>query len=145
MTAVEVSLPAGIGDMVLVHRGELAGQVAMVVAWRVTRPRFLLGGGLDGTPHLSVMVITDEGEDCWLGEAEVTTLSAPAVVTFDLPFFGGDAVVVLPERVPGEVRGWEVTGRRLETQVVYWVHLDGTPAVDEVEIDAVFLETRLQT
>lgn len=35
------------------------------------------------------------------GETEVTTLSAPVVVTFVLPFLGGDAVLVAPPGVLG--------------------------------------------
>jgi hypothetical protein len=40
------------------------------------------------------MVITDEGEELWLGEGEITGLGVPALVTFCLPFTGGDAVLV---------------------------------------------------
>jgi hypothetical protein len=145
MPNIELQLPAGVGDVVLVHGGEHAGQVAMVVAWRVVRPRFLLGGALDPAPQLSLQVITAQGDNRWLWASEVMGLSAPVVMILFLPFTDGDEVVVHPSRSLGEIRGWEVTGRRLETVVVYRVHLHGTPAEDEVEVDAVFLEPRLPT
>ena len=66
MPNVEMQLPAGLGDVVLVHGGELTGQSALVVAWRVIRPRFLLGGALDPTPQLSLQVITAQGDNIWL-------------------------------------------------------------------------------
>jgi hypothetical protein len=47
MPNIEVALPAAIGDAVLIRTDEFAEEVALVVGWRITRPRFLLGGTLD--------------------------------------------------------------------------------------------------
>lgn len=142
MPNVEVRIPAGIGEGVQIRTGEWVGQLAMVVAWCVTRSRFLLGGALDRAPQVSLLVITEQRDERWLDAAEVLGLSEPAVVTFFLPFTGGDEVLVAPSRSPGEIRGWEVTSQRLETNVVYRVHLTSTPAEDEIEVEARSIEPR---
>ena len=91
---------------------------------------------------MSLKIITAQGDERWLDAAEVIGFGDPAMATFFLPFTGGDLVLVGSMRSPGEVRGWTVTGRRLETQVEYRVHLAGTPSGDEVTADVFDLETR---
>lgn len=54
-------------------------------------------------------------------------LGESALVSFFLPFTGGDQVLVAPSGASGEIRGWTVTGRRLGVEMVYRVHLVGTP------------------
>jgi hypothetical protein len=142
MPNVEVQLPASIGENVLLRMDAFAGQAALVMAFRVVRPRFLVGGSLDGALEVSLQVITEQGEELWLRDHEVMGFGGPSVVMFFLPFTGGDHVRVAPSGSPGEIRSWEVIGLRLETVVMYRVHLDGTPTEHEVEVDAVFLEPR---
>jgi hypothetical protein len=137
-----VQLPAGIGDGVQVLTGVPARQLALVIAWRITRPRFTLGGSLDGEPQVLVLVITSQGDEHWLTEADVVGLSGPAQASFFLPFSAGDEVLVSPSRSPGEVRYWDVTGRRLETVVTYGIHLFRTPEGEEIAVDARDLEPR---
>lgn len=61
-----------------------------------------------------------------------------------LSFVGGDEVIVLPSRITGEIRGWEVNGSRLETSVLYQVRLDKAPLQDEIVVEARDLEPRLR-
>jgi hypothetical protein len=142
---MELELPAGIGERVLIRAGEFAGQTALVIAWHADRPRFLLGGAPDGDLRITLVVITERGEAGRVDAAEVIGLGHPAAVSVFLPFTRGDAVLVAPTWVPGEIRGWEIIGRRLETVVHYRVHLDGAPAEDEMKVDAVLLEPRPST
>ena len=107
MPNIEITLPAGIGEEVSV-----AGQDVLLTAWRLTRPQFLAGGSLDRDPQLTLQVITEQGVEFWLAAGEVTGLADPVVVSVFLPFAGGDQVLVHPDKSPGEVRGWTVTGRR---------------------------------
>lgn len=142
MPNVDVELPATIGEYVSLQRDAFTGQAALVMAFRVARPRFLLGGALDGPPEVWLQVLTVRGEERWLLEQEVTGFGVPIKLTITLPFTGGDAVRVAPTQEPGEVRSWTVTGRRLETRLVYRVHLEGAPADAEVEVDAALLHPR---
>jgi hypothetical protein len=131
MANIEIALPAGIGEEVSV-----AGQDVLMMGWRVVRPRFLLGGDLDRAPQLSLQVLTEQGDELWLGESAVAGLADPVVVNAFLPFAGGDAVRVQPSGARGEVVGWEVIGRRLGVQVIYRVRLTGTSTGEEIEVDA---------
>lgn len=142
MPKINVQLPAGVGERVLVRADDLAGHVALLISWRLTRPRFTVGGALDGQPQLALQVLTEQGEERWIRTADVAGAGEPVLMSIALPFAGGDAVVVHPARVPGEIRGWEITGRRLETSLTYLVHLNGTPPGDTVEVDARNLEHR---
>jgi len=63
---IEVQLPARIGEPAII-----AGQAALVIAWRLVRSRFLLGGSLDRAPQLSLQVLTEQGEELWLEHPEV--------------------------------------------------------------------------
>ena len=126
MLTIEVLLPAAIGEYVLIDDEAFTGQAALVVAWRVARHRFLLGGVLDPAPELSLLVMTTHGEEHWLYQDEVTGFGVPIELTITLPFAGGDAVLVAPTQEPGEVRSWEVICRLLGTQLSYRVYLDGT-------------------
>jgi hypothetical protein len=81
------------------------------------------------------VILTLHGEERWLNVADATGFGAPVRVSFFLPFTDGDAVLMGPALSLGMVVGWEVTGRRLETEVVYHVRLDGTCAGEEVEVD----------
>jgi hypothetical protein len=65
MPNIAVQLPAGIGEGVM-----YAGQASVVIAWRVVRPRFLLGGSLDRAPRLSIQVTTGDGLQLRLGESD---------------------------------------------------------------------------
>jgi len=145
MLYVDEQLPADIGERVSLRTAACAGQDVLVVAWRVVPPRFLLGGSLDGVLQVSLQVVTAQGDDMWVDVADVTGRGAPVVVSLVLPFTAGDAVLVAPTWVPGEVRSWAVTGRRLETVVRYHVHLDGTPTGHEMEVNAHDLEPQWWT
>jgi hypothetical protein len=129
MPNVELQLPAGIGEPVIV-----AGAEALVVAWRVVRPRFLLGGAGDGGLQIALQVLTAHGDAFWVDAAEVTASGAPVMARVFLPFMAGDLVLVGQARTPGEIRGWEITGRRLETVVTYRIHLAGTPSGEEITV-----------
>jgi hypothetical protein len=139
---LEFPLPATIGEAVLIGPDALAGQVGMVMGWRVTRPRFLLGGLLDRPLQIALEVILEDGQELWLDAAEV--MGPGASVSFFLPVVGGDQVRVLPSGTRGEVVGWEVVGRRLQVDVAYRVRLAGTPFGEEVEVDASDLELRTE-
>lgn len=143
MPTVDVQLPAGIGERVQIRIGELAGnKMALVIGWRLTRPRFALGGSLDGIPQLTVQVLTDQGEERWVQAGDVAGVGGAVHVSVSLPFTGGDEVIVHPSRAVGEIRGWEIVGRRLETSVTYRVHLHRTPTGDVIEADSRDLEPR---
>ncbi len=142
MPNVGVQLPASIGEYVSLQRDAFTGRAALVLAFRVVRPRFLLGGALDGDLEVWLQVLTVNGDGRWLRAREVLGFGAPIELTITLPFTGGDAVLVAPTQEVGEVRGWQVVGRRLETSVLYRVHLEGTPADAEVEVNAALLKPR---
>ena len=59
---MEVQLPAARGEEVLLGTDALLGQVGLVIAWRVTRPRLMLSGSLSGAPPVAVLVLTKQGE-----------------------------------------------------------------------------------
>lgn len=142
MPSIEVPLPAGIGDAVQIQVGELRGELATVLAWCIRRPRFLLGGALDGDPQASLLVGTDWGEKLWLQTAEVSGIGSPALATFLLPFVGGDAVVVEPARSLGQVVGWEAINDGDGILVIYRVRLTGTLPDEDIEVEARDLEFR---
>lgn len=58
------------------------------------------------------------------------------------PLMAGDEVIVHPSGMTGDIRGWEIRGRRLETIVTYRVHLLRTPPRETIEVDARDLELR---
>lgn len=142
MPNVEISLPARIGEYVFPRMDAFGSQAALVMAFRVVRPRFVLGGLRDNALEVSLQVMTVQGEELWVYQDEVTGFGAPAMVTIFLPFLAGDAVLVAPTHVPGMIRSWVATGRRLETSVRYRVHLTGTPNEHEVEVNTHDLEPR---
>lgn len=142
MPYVEIPLPARIGEHVLIHSETLTGQAALVVAWRAARHRFALGGRLDPAPEITLLVLTAQGDEHWLYTNEVMSFGAPTALSFFLPFLAGDEVLVAPTWVPGEVRSWTVTTWRLETRMVYGVHLDGTSADDVIPVEATSLKPR---
>jgi hypothetical protein len=101
MPNVEVALPAAIGDAVLIRTDEFAEEVALVVGWRITRPRFLVGGWLDQELETTVQVLTVAGDETWLREAEVVGPGELVLVSVFLPFTAGDDVAVGPGRSRG--------------------------------------------
>lgn len=142
MPYVEIPLPARIGEHVLIHIETLTGQAALVVAWRATRHRFALGGRLDPAPEIALLVLTTQGDEHWLYQDEVMGFGVPTEMSVFLPFLAGDAVLVAPTWVPGEIRSWTVTNSQLETRIVYGIHLDGTSADDVIPVVATSLKPR---
>lgn len=143
MFLIDVDLPVAIGNTVTIRAGELAGRAALVIGWRLTRARFTLGGSMDGEPRLSLQVFTEQGDERWVPAADVIGTGLPMQVSVVLPFLGGDEVIVLSSGVAGEIRGWEITGRRLETTVTYRVHLHRAPRREWLEVDSRNLEARI--
>lgn len=142
MPNIEISLPAAIGEHVLIHTETFTGQAALVVAWRATRHRFALGGRLDPAPEITLLVLTAQGDEHWLYTEEVTGFSAPTTMSVFLPLLAGEEVLVAPSWASGEIRSWTVTNWRLETRMVYGVHLDSTAADDVIQVLATSLKPR---
>lgn len=142
LPVINVKFSAGVGEGVQVMSGPLAGRPAIVIAWRLSRPRFTLGGAMDGELRLTLQILTEQADEQWIPAADVSGKSDAIHVSIDLPFLGGDEVIVLPSGIAGEIRGWVISGSRLETTVIYRVHLHRAPRGEVIEVDSRDLEAR---